>query len=321
MGRGAPGKGRITHRVAGPHRREVETSTARKPAGPAPPNPLGGRARLREPGGDRVAIARAWVTFYRGGVSDLYPHALGFAAYRDNFDADYARFREVAPAALAVPVPECGGWTGEDAVRHLAQVYLHKAESIRTGVMPGGGWPPAWLAERPALEVLDECHAGLQAEFDGHNPSDAAATWFPEDQTVGFWIRRMAHETAVHRRDVESAAGSVTGVDALLAVDGIDEVLALMLAGDWSTEVIAEATGATVGIESAGCRWEVTLNPAEVLFRRAAAGAADETEAAIVFGGPGDVLLWLWGRAPLPGFGGNADAVAELRARLALATQ
>lgn len=254
-------------------------------------------------------------------MSDLYPHALRFAAYRDHLDADFARLRELAPDALADPVPECEGWSGEDVVRHLAQVYLHKAESIRTGTMPGSGWPPAWLAAWPALEGLDECHARLQAEFDSHDPSDAAATWFPEDQTVGFWIRRMAHETAVHRHDVESAAGQVTGVDALLAVDGIDEVLALMLAGDWSTEAVAEASGATVAIESAGHRWVVTLNPAEVLLRRSTAGAAGENPMALVLGEPGAVFLWLWGRSPLPGASSNAEAAAELRARLALATQ
>ena len=57
----------------------------------------------------------------------------------------------------------------------------------------------------------------------------------------------MAHETSIHRRDVESAVGATTPVAADLAVDGIDEVLALMLAGDWSDEVVPEASGSDGG--------------------------------------------------------------------------
>lgn len=252
-------------------------------------------------------------------MSGLYPYAPGFADLRSAFDADYARLRKVAPDALVHPVPECPGWTGLDVVRHVAEVYLHKAESIRAGVMPGAGWPPAWLAELPALQVLDECHGRLLAEFVRHSPSDPAATWLPEDQTVGFWLRRMAHETAVHRRDVESAASSATPVDEVLAVDGIDEVLALMLAGDWSTEVIGDASGSTVAVKSAGHHWLVTLNPAEVLLVRGAAG--EEDVAATLSGGAGEVFLWLWGRGPLPAAEGSPGAVAELRDRLVLATQ
>lgn len=254
-------------------------------------------------------------------MTGLYPYALDFDHYRSLLDGDYARLHEVASASLAAPVPECGGWTGEDVLRHLAEVYLHKAESIRTGVMPRDGWPPAWLAELPATEALAEGHRRLTAEFGRHLPSDGAATWFPEDQTVGFWMRRMALETAVHRRDVESAAGAVTSVDPQLAIDGIDEVLALMLAGDWSDEIVATASGSTVAVESAGHRWLVTLKPAEVLLSREAALPDNAAPAAVVVGGPGDVFLWLWGRAPLPGADGDPGAVAELRARLVLATQ
>jgi uncharacterized protein (TIGR03083 family) len=56
---------------------------------------------------------------------------------------------------------------------------------------------------------------------------DPAWTWAP-DGTVGFWQRRQAHETAIHRVDAELAAGPPTPVPAALAADGIDEWLALL---------------------------------------------------------------------------------------------
>jgi hypothetical protein len=54
------------------------------------------------------------------------------------------------------------------------------------------------------------------------------------DQTVGFWARRMALKTVVHRVDAEQARGAVAPVDAALGTDGIDEIFVIMLAGDWS---------------------------------------------------------------------------------------
>ncbi len=63
------------------------------------------------------------------------------------------------------------------------------------------------------------------AELDTRSVDDPAHTWWPPDQTAGFWLRRIAHETAIHRRDMESAAREPTPVDDELAVDGIDEAL------------------------------------------------------------------------------------------------
>ena len=56
--------------------------------------------------------------------------------------------------------------------------------------------------------LLDDAYRQLVEQLDSHRPGDHAATWWPPDQTVGFWLRRMAHETSIHRRDVESAVGA-----------------------------------------------------------------------------------------------------------------
>jgi uncharacterized protein (TIGR03083 family) len=84
---------------------------------------------------------------------------------------------------------------------------------------PGEGEDPVdWLesgAER-ALAVLGatDPEAPVWNWFDG-GPAPAR-----------FWFRRMAHETAIHRADAESAAGRLSPVEpAELASDGIDEFL------------------------------------------------------------------------------------------------
>jgi uncharacterized protein (TIGR03083 family) len=47
---------------------------------------------------------------------------------------------------------------------------------------------------------------------------------------VGFWARRTAHETAVHRWDAQNAGGPPDALAADLAVDGLDEYLGILSA-------------------------------------------------------------------------------------------
>ena len=77
------------------------------------------------------------------------------------------------------------------------------------------------------MALLDRAYAALTAEFAARSPESPAFTWYGPDQTVGFWIRRMAQETVIHRVDAELGAGvaSIAPIPADLAHDGIDEFL------------------------------------------------------------------------------------------------
>jgi uncharacterized protein (TIGR03083 family) len=234
--------------------------------------------------------------------------------YLTLLDIDAARLRAVA-ADLAAPVPTCPGWTVRDALLHTAEVYAHKVACIAgAGTKPD--WPADWTAGHDdPLATFDEAYAALRAALHETDPAAPSWTWWPPDQTAGFWVRRMAQETAVHRVDVESAAGAVTPVDAELATDGVDEVLTMMLAGDWSTEPHPEWTG-TVAVATGGRSWRVVMTAEEVTVEDGGAETA-------VTGAPSDVLLWLWGRLPddVVTVTGDAEVAARFRQRLARATQ
>jgi uncharacterized protein (TIGR03083 family) len=205
-----------------------------------------------------------------------------------------------------------------DLVRHIAEVYEHKIECTRLNRAPDP-WPPAWPSDRDPIEWLDDAHGRLQEMFERSEPSTPSATWWPPDQTVGFWARRMAHETAVHRVDAELATGVADPtVDPDLAVDGIDEILDLMLAGDWSEEPHDASTGQRVAVATAGGTRLITLEPESVAVSR----EVDRADARIE-GDPSSVLLWLWGRVPDERIerSGDLDAIRVLRSRLAIATQ
>lgn len=230
---------------------------------------------------------------------------------------DGRRLAAAATGNLSLDVPSCPGWTVRDLASHVAQVYEHKILCTALGHAPDP-WPPEWPADRDPIEWYGDAHERLLEMFAQSGPTTPSATWWPKDQTVGFWARRMAQETAVHRIDAELAIGEATPVDAELAVDGVDEVLLLMLAGDWSEDPEETATGQHVAISTGGRTWFVTLEE-KAMSVTEDGRAADAT----LEGDPSDVLLWLWGRSPdeRVARSGDQEALRLLRSRLVLATQ
>ena len=239
---------------------------------------------------------------------------------------DFARLREVASTAdLNAPVPSCPGWTIADLARHVGEVYLHKVECMRLGSHPEP-WPPAGIKAEEPVALLDRSYAALTAEFASRDPRDAAFTWYGPDQTVGFWIRRMAQETTIHRLDAEIAAGvETTEIPDDLALDGIDEFLVAFVeygSKTWPDEygdVLATTDGRSVRLETAGAAWLVRPTPEAVEVRASDLDGAS----AVVSGKPPALLLWVWNR---PGgeattTGGDAELVTELRRVFAAGAQ
>jgi uncharacterized protein (TIGR03083 family) len=237
---------------------------------------------------------------------------------------DYERLRDVAARDLTAAVPSCPGWTAADLVGHVAEVYLHKTEAMRLAAWPDP-WPPELSGEEP-IALLDRAYAALTAEFAARAPEDKAATWYEPDQTVGFWIRRMAQETVIHRLDAELALReTVAPIPDDLALDGIDEVLHLFLA--YGSQVWAEYFASalkgkpsyTISIRVPGGGWLVTTSESGVEVVNNDAAEADAT----VGGAPDVVLRWLWARGEDSAvtIHGADEAVAELRGLLVLATQ
>ncbi|MFI6598574.1 maleylpyruvate isomerase family mycothiol-dependent enzyme [Nonomuraea sp. NPDC050536] len=228
--------------------------------------------------------------------------------YLDCLRADAALLGSAAAADLTAPVPSCPGWTAADLVTHVATVYLHKVETIRQGAWPSP-WPPDLSGEDP-LALLDRYLAELLTELTAHEPGAKALTWYDPDQTVGFWIRRMAHETVIHRVDAELARGAaVSDIPHDLATDGIDEVLVTFLAfasAGWPEDfgdALPALSGRTIALAAGDRHWQV---------RPAATGAAVTADAGpadvTITGAPQDLLLWLWRRGPSDGLRIEGDA-------------
>ena len=211
-----------------------------------------------------------------------------------------------------------------DLLRHVGTVYLHKVECMRLGRSPGT-WPPPGTEAEPPLELLDRGYAALAGEFATRRPQDHAFTWYEPDQSVAFWIRRMAQETVIHRVDAElGAGGPVTGIPADLAADGIDELLVVFVqygTTNWPEEFAAllkPAGDRLVSVVTPQQSWKLRLTSRDVRVDGSAAGSP----AAAVDGPAADVLLWLWNRG---GAGaattGDGETIALLREVLVASTQ
>lgn len=222
------------------------------------------------------------------------------------------------------PVPGCPGLTLGETVRHLGSVYRMAVTWIRTGERP-----PAW-PRRPGdgESVEDYLRDGLRAllgELETHDPAEPCATWHPHDRSYAFWRRRMAHETTIHRVDVQNArAGVHDPIPDDVATDGVDEVLHLWFTHRLAALGVAGTRHATVAVRTGGRTWLSTVTPTHTTTVDAA-GAATPPADAVITAAPTAMYLWLWGRLPVyhPSLtpDGDFDAIAQLWALLRLATR
>jgi hypothetical protein len=153
-----------------------------------------------------------------------------------------------------------------------------------------------------------------------------SVTWYDPDQTVGFWIRRMAQETVIHRVDAElTAAAPLAAIPADVAVDGVDKVLVRFLdygSRRWRDEFTGSLPGTRlqpVLVTTGDQDWLVHAATEGV---RVEPAAPDAPAAASVSGPPAPLLLWLWNRGGTGEvvFSGEPGLVDALHALLVDAT-
>lgn len=162
---------------------------------------------------------------------------------------------------------------------------------------------------------LKSNETGGSFAFHSNTPDDGLCSWFAEglaallatlrsardDVSVFtfleaptpryFWVRRQAHETAIHRADAQAAAGSqVTAFDPDFAQDGLAE----LVAGFALRRSFASETPGTLALACTdGPSWSVTFGG-----ERNIAVQADDLPAAnaTVTGTSSALYLWTWNR-------------------------
>ncbi|RZU71875.1 uncharacterized protein (TIGR03083 family) [Micromonospora kangleipakensis] len=216
----------------------------------------------------------------------------------------------VAEAPPETPVLSCPGWTVSDLTLHLAGVY-HWVSSF---VAAGSTNPPARpTGEPPAgvtpLQLWQHGYDQLMTIFEGLDPEAPAWNWAPQPKKAGFWPRRLAHETAVHRWDAQLAIAAGGPIEAKLAADGVSEVLDTWLPagrrrtpGHWHGVVQLTAADAAQD-------WYLRLRGEGVALLDTATvfGHEDHHARAQVTATASDLLLALWGRVSFDTLGVTGD--------------
>ena len=222
-----------------------------------------------------------------------------------------AATRRLAAVARSHPdaeVPTCPGWTVRRVAVHTGRIHRWVAAAL--SAPDGAEVPPA---ERPDDAPLDawllEGDALLATALDAAGPTGSVRVpgW---ERTAGWWRRRTCHETVVHAWDVEAASGTPTPPDTRLAVDGIAEVVEVLLPGALESGALDAGTTLHLHVtpEHDGGEWLITVTDEGLHSeRRHAKGDV------AVRGDAGDLLLWLWGRRPASALDVVGDASVARR--------
>lgn len=195
---------------------------------------------------------------------------------------------------LGRAVPACPAWTLDELFGHLGSIERWAAEVVVASRFVEEPSPPAKGAAAWFLEGSETFLATMAAL----DPDTPCWNFGPPPRKAGFWLRRQAHEHAIHLIDACQASNlksPALGEDFML--DGIDEVLTMFTPRQLRLERMPRPEAAvSFHVPGAAC-WTLGQGPAAATITAPSHG----------------MYLGLWGRTNL------ADtAVIEGDASLAL---
>lgn len=212
------------------------------------------------------------------------------AGFIDALRDEGAALARAAERGLDAAVPACPGWTVAELVRHTGVVHQMRIKLVRDQLQQRPVPPDAPADDAELIAWFTDGVTELAGLLERTDPATKVWSFYPPGGTVGWWRRRMAHETAVHRVDAEAAHGAPRPVDAALAADGVDEVLEVFV-GPRSKAVGGGGETLHLHATDTDGEWLLRLHPDRLEVTR---GHAKGDAAAR--GTASDLLLWLWGR-------------------------
>ena len=237
-------------------------------------------------------------------------------------DEGRAVLQLVGQTDLVRAVPGCPGWTIADLVAHLTSVYrwvgliVGERRNDRPSPQERAALDGVECRDQALLAALAMAHAQV-VEVLRSAPADLDCwSMWPAANSRHYWIRRQAHETLVHRIDVQNASSgeiaACADVDPAIAADGVDEMV-LGFANRYRDRLRA-ASPCTLSLHATDVdrRWWIRLGPAEPEFGRGPVDGPAPTE---IRACSGELLLLLWNRRTWDGMNmtGNGDALQVWR--------
>lgn len=210
-------------------------------------------------------------------------------------EREAAAFTAVLETAdLAAPVPACPDWDLTELAAHLAGTHRWARNAVVDGELRRDPTPSLDRRETVVAWYRDSADR-LLAALRGTPAGTPCPSFAGPVSTVDFWVRRQAHELAVHRHDAEQAAGTPAPLEPELSADGIAEVLEVMVPRMRQRGVLGPLPAAVRLEQSDGEGHWVVGDGEPVATARAEAAA---------------LLLLLWGRAGLDDVELSGDVAA-----------
>jgi uncharacterized protein (TIGR03083 family) len=215
-------------------------------------------------------------------------------------------------------IPWSDRWTVAACAKHVGGTHHVVSQIIKDR-------PTADFGLFGSMRSIDKTDPGLGAWLtDGTSalvdqlrqvdPAAECWSWHADGRTAGFWSRRMAQETLVHRWDAELGAGCVgAAMDPAVAADGVDEYLDVFVSA--SRGLRGSPAGPSIHFAStdSGDAWYLQLPAAgERVVGR------DPIDTAVSLRGPAEsLLLVVWGRLTPDAAGVEVDGDAMVLDRWA----
>jgi uncharacterized protein (TIGR03083 family) len=210
---------------------------------------------------------------------------------------DGAALADAAAGHLDRPVATCPDWTADGLVRHVGEVHAWVRQVVAAKGERIGPRHPAASPEEPA-DLLAWYRAGVADLVEALSVDPETPAWTfsrSAPNTVGWWRRRQALETALHRWDAQAAVGGDPDPDPIaaeLAVAGVDELLSDFLPGLLRSRPV-QGLARTFHLHATDTpgEWWLDFDRDELTTRREHAKAD-----AAVRGPASGLYLWLWNR-------------------------
>ena len=191
-------------------------------------------------------------------------------------------------------IKECPDWTVNDLMAHVGRVYGWVTSIIESGSLERPTTPFPTPPENDNREWAMNRLSTLLRILRESDPMTPVWT-FGKDQNIGFFIRRMTHETLIHMRDAESIIDEFIEVDGDVACDGIDEYIdgALQRSMNPNKEFLYPDGSIHLHRTDGEGEWLIEPSGNEIVVsRKHAKGDVAVRGSAI------SLLLYLWGREP-----------------------
>lgn len=196
----------------------------------------------------------------------------------------------------AAPIPHVTRWSVGGVLRHLVGDFVWAAAIVETGTWDGSGFSVPRHRGDTLLREFDRAAARMGAALDhaAATPSAPCPNFAERDAgTLGWWPRHQAHETLLHRWDLEAATGHHTPIDPIVAADGVDEAFRVYTARYGPQRLDRPLL---VACTDAPAAWRIEPTGID---RRVRIETTDDRDAPDLAAPAEDLLLAVWKRRPL----------------------